>query len=129
MLHKQNFEPGPEHDLREVDRLGVRFTANVEAGPRGLVPVQVMNVSRRGFMALCDTPLPVGALITFTAPSGESFTAQIRWALDGRIGCRFEAELGWEDVLGLGIEELGLGESSLEELGLQDRPELEAKRR
>ncbi|HEY0625554.1 MAG TPA: PilZ domain-containing protein [Allosphingosinicella sp.] len=109
MLHARKFET-VAGNRRDSDRLSIRFTANVADGEGGQVAVRVINLSRQGFMADCDAGLPVGTITTFTAPNGETFSAELRWAEHGRIGCRFEQELSWEDVLGLGLEELNAGE-------------------
>ena len=110
MLHKHDFASASHSERRDVDRLPICFTAELEDGSGRSVAVRVMNLSRCGFMAHCETPLPIGAATTFTAPNGERFAAQVRWALEGHIGCAFLEELGWEDVLGLGLEELSAGD-------------------
>ena len=110
MLHSHDFVPATHPERRDVDRLPIRFTAKLDDGSGRSVPVTVMNLSRCGFMAHCETPLPIGSDATFTAPNGETFLAQVRWALEGHIGCAFHEELGWEDVLGLGLEELSAGD-------------------
>ena len=110
MLHKHDFDPAPYADRRDTDRLPICFTATIDDGAGRAVPVKVMNLSRRGFMAHCEAPLQIGAEAVFTAPNGETVAAQVRWALEGHIGCAFRDELGWEDVLGLGLEELSAGD-------------------
>lgn len=107
MLHQQDFDSSQGHDRRGGERLPIRFVADIEDGSGCAVAVQVMNVSRQGFMADCGGSLPTGSTITFTAPNAETFRARVQWARDGRIGCLFEEELDWEDLLGLGLEELG----------------------
>ena len=93
-------------ERRQGERTPIRFVAHVAEASGRARPVQVLNISREGFMARCDLPLKRGATIGFTAPNGETFSATIRWAQDGRIGCRFATPLEWEDVLGLGLDEL-----------------------
>ena len=77
------------------------FLPSVAAGDKPWKPV-----SDLGFMAECDLAPKRGAVISFAAPNGESFSAVIRWARDGRIGCRFATPLEWEDLVGLGLDEL-----------------------
>ena len=93
-------------ERRQAERRPIRFVAHVAEGSGRARPVQVLNISRDGFMAECALPLKRGAVISFAAPNGESFSAVIRWARDGRIGCRFAMPLEWEDLVGLGLDEL-----------------------
>lgn len=104
----------PQHALklsasqerRQAERRAIRFVAHIAEGAGKALPVKVLNISRTGFMAETGVVLKRGARIAFAAPNGETFSAIVRWAQDGRIGCAFATELGWEDLLGLGLEEL-----------------------
>lgn len=59
--------------------------------PNGLhVPVQIVNVSASGFMARTDEDLEPGQRLYLKLPSVGAMTADVRWALGGRIGCQFE---------------------------------------
>ena len=62
-----------------------RATAQTEAGEARIV---LRNVSRSGFMGISSTPIQAGSSITLTLPFGAPVTADIRWALNGRFGCR-----------------------------------------
>lgn len=53
----------------------------------------VVNVSPNGFMARCEAAIPAGAMVTITLPVVGTFDAEVRWALGGRIGCKFTQEV------------------------------------
>ncbi|MFK3888015.1 PilZ domain-containing protein [Sphingomonas sp. NPDC079357] len=55
--------------------------------------VTIVNVSLNGFMARSDDAFAVGDLVTVTLPVAGSFTAEVRWALGGRIGCKLAQEV------------------------------------
>ena len=93
-------------ERRQAERRPIRFVAHVAEGSGRARPVQVVNVSRNGFMAECELVPKRGTVISFAAPNGESFSAVVRWARDGRIGCAFAVPLEWEDLVGLGLDEL-----------------------
>lgn len=56
-------------------------------------PMTIVNVSPHGFMARCETGLPVGSLVSVTLPVVGDFTGEVRWTLGGRIGCRLTREI------------------------------------
>lgn len=49
----------------------------------------VVNVSRGGLMARTDHDFGPGDHLTITLPELGPTLAEVRWALGGRIGCRF----------------------------------------
>jgi hypothetical protein len=55
--------------------------------------VTIVNVSPNGFMARSDEAFAPGDAVTVTLPVAGCFTAQVRWALGGRIGCRLAQEV------------------------------------
>lgn len=76
-------------DQREVDRDEVHFRARA-FGPDGQpLELLVVNISPHGLMARCDAVLKEGDHLRLTLPAAGVVTAEIRWALGGRIGCHF----------------------------------------
>ena len=110
MSHRHAIKPSANPDRRQGERRAIRFVAEIADGPGRALSVRVLNISRGGFMAECEGGLKLRSVISFAAPNGETFPAKVRWVKDGRIGCEFVNPLEWEDVLGLGLEELDSGE-------------------
>lgn len=54
----------------------------------GETRIVMRNVSRSGFMGICPTPIRTGSTFTLRLPFGDPVTADVRWALNGRFGCR-----------------------------------------
>jgi hypothetical protein len=52
-------------------------------------PLTVVNLSPGGLMARLDPALEPGALLRVALPVVGPVEAEVRWALAGRIGCRF----------------------------------------
>lgn len=50
--------------------------------------IVMRNVSRSGFMGIGAIPLHAGSEVTLTLPFGAPVAADVRWALNGRIGCK-----------------------------------------
>lgn len=50
--------------------------------------IVMRNVSRSGFMGIGAIPIQTGSEVTLTLPLGAPVVADVRWALNGRIGCR-----------------------------------------
>ena len=50
--------------------------------------IVVRNVSRSGFMGIGAIPIQAGSEVTLSLPFGAPVVADVRWALNGRIGCR-----------------------------------------
>ena len=55
--------------------------------------VTIVNVSPNGFMARSDDAFAVADLVTVTLPVAGTFTAEVRWALGGRIGFKLAQEV------------------------------------
>lgn len=62
-----------------------RATVRTEDGDARIV---MRNVSRSGFMGIAATPVRAGASLTLELPFGAPVVADVRWALNGRFGCR-----------------------------------------
>ncbi|MEH3099752.1 PilZ domain-containing protein [Sphingomonas adhaesiva] len=56
-------------------------------------PATIVNVSPHGLMARCDAVVAVGDLVAVTLPVVGDFSAEVRWTLGGRIGCRLTREV------------------------------------
>ena len=54
--------------------------------------IVMRNVSRSGFMGIGAMPLHAGSEVTLTLPFGAPVVADVRWALNGRIGCRLRGK-------------------------------------
>jgi hypothetical protein len=50
--------------------------------------IVMRNISRSGFMGIGAIPLQAGSEVTLTLPLGAPVVADVRWALNGRIGCK-----------------------------------------
>ena len=59
-----------------------------------LLPLVVVNTSAGGLMARCETRVEPGDRLRIDLPVVGAVQAEVRWALGGRIGCRFLATLG-----------------------------------
>ena len=50
--------------------------------------VTLRNVSASGFMAVASTQIQAGSEVTLVLPVGAPRTADVRWSLNARLGCR-----------------------------------------
>ena len=76
-----------DEDRREPRQPVLHRTRAVQAN--GVeVPVVVVNVSPRGFMARSEAPHQAGDLLAVHMPVIGALEAEVRWSLGGRIGCR-----------------------------------------
>lgn len=50
--------------------------------------IVMRNVSRSGFMGIGKMPIHAGSEVTLILPFGAPLVADVRWALNGRIGCK-----------------------------------------
>ncbi|MFN3945836.1 MAG: PilZ domain-containing protein [Allosphingosinicella sp.] len=65
------------------------------------VPARVANISRGGFLADCEAPVPVGSQVVLFLPSVGRLPAQVRWAMGNSIGAVFNGVLTGPLELGL----------------------------
>jgi len=77
----------PYEDRREPRQPVLHRTRAVQANGADL-PVVVVNVSPRGFMARSDASHEPGDLLAIHMPVIGALEAEVRWSLGGRIGCR-----------------------------------------
>lgn len=79
-------------EQRYSDRRVLRLEAKV-ATPAGEEGVRVHNLSRTGMLVECVAAVEVGASIEVELPDGKIHRAEIVWADEGLVGCRFEFPL------------------------------------
>jgi hypothetical protein len=77
----------PDEDRREPRQPVLHRARAVQANGAEL-PVVIVNVSPRGFMARSDAPHEPGDLLAVHMPVIGALEAEVRWSLGGRIGCR-----------------------------------------
>jgi hypothetical protein len=83
------------HIARCEHRLRARLTTRLEIdGDGGDAAFTLRNVSASGFMGECDEPVRSGSRVALLLPFGGRVEADVRWALNGRIGCRIDGRLG-----------------------------------
>jgi hypothetical protein len=80
----------PKMNDRAEPRDEVYHRARMTLDDRRIVPVTVVNLSPRGFMARTEVEVGVGETVSVTLPVVGTVAAAVRWALGGRIGCRLE---------------------------------------
>lgn len=79
-------------EQRYADRRVLRLDARV-ATPTGEEGVRVHNLSRTGLLVECVSPVDVGTAIEVELPDGKVHRAEIVWADESLVGCRFEYPL------------------------------------
>ena len=92
---------GVQTERRESEREEVFYRTRATVPGRGSIPVQVVNISASGFMARTELELPVGQTLSVRLPVVGELSADIRWALGGRIGCQFTRMIGLAPYLDL----------------------------
>jgi hypothetical protein len=60
--------------------------------------IVMRNVSRSGFMGIGALPIQAGTEVTLTLPFGAPVVADVRWALNGRIGCKLRGRFDRRQV-------------------------------
>lgn len=75
------------HIARAETRAPALWRAKLHAG-EAETRIVMRNVSRSGFMGIGAIPIQAGSEVTLTLPFGAPVVADVRWALNGRIGCR-----------------------------------------
>ena len=91
-----NYNADAARDARLDDRHETLIPARLALTTGELVRISVMNVSKSGFMAACDSDLQPGDVVDFEMIGHLPLTANVRWAHDARIGCQFRKPLSWE---------------------------------
>lgn len=75
------------HIARAETRAPALWRAKLHAG-EAETRIVMRNVSRSGFMGIGAIPIQAGSEVILTLPFGAPVVADVRWALNGRIGCR-----------------------------------------
>lgn len=77
-------------DQRAVERDEVHLRARAFGPDARALSILIVNLSPHGLMARCEDELGEGHRLRVVLPVVGAVVAQVRWALGGRIGCRFE---------------------------------------
>lgn len=85
----------PEYHFRAAERVPVDIGAAIGLPGGDEVAVRLRDLSTMGFMAECPVHVPIGSKLWLRIAGCPPIEAEIRWALSGWIGCRFEDELDW----------------------------------
>lgn len=81
-------------DERSEPRDAVHHRTRAARPDGRLVPLLVVNTSQSGLMARCDLPCEEGDRLRIDLPQVGHVSAEVRWCLGGRLGCRFERPFG-----------------------------------
>ena len=76
-------------ERRRMEREEVFYRTMLTATGGATVPVDLVNISRTGFMARTDAPLTEGTRARIRLPVTSEMDARIVWALGGRVGAEF----------------------------------------
>lgn len=87
-------------EQRDADRNEVFYRTRC-ATANGVETLQIVNISASGFMARTEGSFAEGDIISVRLPVVGSVAAEIRWALGGRVGCRFDQMIGLAPYLAL----------------------------
>lgn len=85
-------------DLRTDQRYDVFYRTRVTDAAGTRVALVVVNISAGGLMARCEGAFQPGDRLVLVLPVVGCIPARIRWALSGRVGCRFDAAILPEDL-------------------------------
>jgi hypothetical protein len=83
---------------RAEDRLQIACESEIDFLGSGM-PATLLNLSTLGACGLAADPPPVGGICTIRLGRMGPVHAQIRWARDGRFGCRFVEPLSLTAVM------------------------------
>ena len=79
---------------RSEPRDAVHYRTRAHHVDGRLLPLVVVNTSQAGLMARCETRVEQGDRLHIDLPVVGTITAEVRWSLGGRIGCRLPGVLG-----------------------------------
>jgi len=89
---------------RSEARLRARFTTRIQRDGEADAAFTLLNLSPSGFMGECAAPARAGSKVTLLLPFGGRAEADVRWALNGRLGCQLRRRLsGSERALVLAV--------------------------
>ena len=75
------------HIVRAETRAPALWRAKLSTGEIE-TRIVMRNVSRSGFMGIGAIPIQAGSEVILILPFGAPVVADVRWSLNGRIGCR-----------------------------------------
>ena len=84
-------------DLRASPRDEVLYRARAFGPDARPLTLLVVNISALGLMARIDRPFAAGDRLKVVLPVVGAVTAEIRWALAGRIGCQLDRTIDLAD--------------------------------
>lgn len=84
-------------DNRAAARDDVHYRARAFGPDAKPLALLIVNLSALGLMARTETCYEVGARLHVALPVVGVTVAQIRWSLDGRIGCELERAIDLAD--------------------------------
>jgi hypothetical protein len=84
----------PLSDRRDAPRDDIYYRTRATIGGLGAVGLQIVNISAAGFMARTEAPFEPGDVLNLRLPVVGTVTAEVRWALGGRVGCQFKQMIG-----------------------------------
>ncbi|ODU21539.1 MAG: hypothetical protein ABS87_06685 [Sphingomonas sp. SCN 67-18] len=90
-----------ELDQRGAAREEVFYRTRCTTPRFGVVQMQVVNISACGFMARTEADFAVGDIVQIRLPVVGSVSAEIRWALGGRVGGQFDRMIDLAPYLSL----------------------------
>ncbi len=76
------------HVPRAEGRLRARLATRLRREGEADAPFTLRNVSPSGFMGECAETVRAGSRVVLLLPMGEKVEADVRWALNGRLGCQ-----------------------------------------
>ncbi|OQW45686.1 MAG: pilus assembly protein PilZ [Proteobacteria bacterium SG_bin6] len=78
------------HDQRGAPRDEVFHRTRATRADGATIVLLIVNLSAMGLMARCESDLAPGERLSLTLPVVGTLTAEVRWALGGRIGCELD---------------------------------------
>lgn len=75
------------HIVRAEARVPALWRASLRTGETE-TRIVMRNISRSGFMGIGALPIQAGSEVILALPFGAPVVADVRWSLNGRIGCR-----------------------------------------
>lgn len=78
------------HIARAELRFPALLRARLQRDGETDAAITLRNVSASGFMGLVSVPIRAGSRIRLVLPVGRAVEADVRWSLNGQIGCRLD---------------------------------------
>lgn len=65
--------------------------------------IRIGNISRSGFMGETSAQLRPGMTVRLVVPFGRVMEGNVRWALNGRFGCRLDGSFRRREMLAISV--------------------------